>query len=473
MSRLISLFRSLSPKEVKQFGQFFQSPYYNTTPKMRTLYKYLKKTYPECSFTDEKKEKLFVQIFDEEAYSSKKMNNLTASLSSILQDFLLLQSMKKGTPAREQALYGVYLKRKLNKLSHQRLMGIKKTFDAPISNTFEYYKSLKLYHELYFHPMTDRVMAKEKEDYDYLKKAWQNLDLFYAHLRLRYLCEMIFRLDPFKKNYNLNLEEMNAIKHLIAHHHAPLLEIYFLLYTILRKSNKPLYRSLRNKTFDYINKYELDEYTFLLTFLKNYQIRQLSSGDTDALQELFNLYLFDLEKDIYMEEAGYFSLSHFANISVIASELGKADWLAAFIKEKEGYLRADNRENAVNFGLACLHFAKHEYGETIRLINLLRRTFPALSLTYWTLEVRAYYMMKDEHENWDSSIKRFQAYLRNQNKLDKKRMQANRNFNTFIRLLYRATYHSTYTKEELLAKLDAKQNIVCKYWLKKQIEQLK
>jgi len=329
------------------------------------------------------------------------------------------------------------------------------------------------HHKLYFHPTTKHVLWKEKEDYDYLKKAWQDLDLLYAHLRLQYICEMTFRDIAASKKFVLTQEETSNIESLIAHYDVPLLEIFFLLYKILQIPDKNLYNILKNKIFAYIDACQSKEPNYLLTFLKNYQHTRITSGNTDALHEFFDLYLFDLKKNIYIDSAGHFSQSHFANISVVASELGKTTWLAAFIEEKQGDLRSNIRENVVNFSLACLHFANREYDETLRLASLLRHTYPAFALSCWTLEVRAYYMMKDEHENWDTSIKRFQAYLRNQDKLDENIKQANRNFNTFIRLLYRAAYYNKYTKEDLLDKLESQKNIVCKYWLKQQIEQLK
>ncbi len=474
MSRLISLFRSLTPQEVKKFGQFLQSPYYNATPKMRGLYKYLKKEHPECLFRDEDKEKLFTQIFDNETYKLKKMNNLMASLSSILQDFLLLQNQKHGTTARKKGLFEVYKRRKLDKLSHQQLRGIRKAFEKhPDADTFRHYESLKVHHELYFHTLTKRIRWKEKEDYDYFEAAQQDLDLFYAHLSLHYICEMNFRLLKSAEKRVLNPHEEEKIEALIHLHQPPLLNIYWLLYTIIKQADKKIYSRLREFTFDYINDYKPLEFKHLLTFLMNYQNLQHISGDTDALYEMFNLYHFGLEKNLYIDDTGYFSVSHFINISIIASAVGERKWLATFIENQKENLQEGIKENIVTMSLAFLRFAQHQYDETLRLITILRRTAPAFELTCWTLEIRAYYMMKDEHENWDSSIKRFQAYLRNKENLDERTKQANRNFNTFIRLLYRTTYHNTHTKEELLAKLESKKNIVCKFWLKEQIKQLR
>jgi len=470
MSRLISLFRSLTIEEVKQFGQFFRSPYYNATPKMRALYKHLKKAYPECIFTDEDKQKLFVQIFDNKVYNLKKMNNLMASLSSILQDFLLLQNMKHGTTARRRGLFEVYRDRKLNKSSRQQLVSIKKDFEElGDKDTVGYYEVFRVNHDLYFHPQTKRVKWKEKEDYDYLEAAQENLDLFYAHQRLHHLCEMIFRGNSGKTS-KLTPEEEHSIAQLVEHHDAPLLEIYQLLYAVLNGAGKETYGQLKKCTFNYIDNYNPFEFNYLITFLKNYQVSLLVAGDTDALRENFDLYRFGLRKGIYMKEAKNFPLGHFVNICVLASELEEVDWLEEFIEQRQDDLRMVVKENTVNLARAFLHFAKHEYDEALRLSMMVKNAEPAYALTCWTLEIRAYYMMQDKHYNWDASIKKFYNYLRNQKDLEKNIITANRNFNAFVRSLYRATYDNTTTKEQLLAKLESRKNIVCKYWLKKQIE---
>jgi len=473
MSRLISLFQSLSLDEVKQFGQFFQSPYYNATPKARALYKYLKKTHPECPFETKNKQELFVKIFDGEAYNTRKMNNLTASLSSILQDFLLLKHLKKGTTVRHKALSEVYKKRKLSKRSMQQLLGLEKKFqEQPSPDTFRYYEELKLYHELYFHFETKRTKSRRGQDYGYLKEALKNLRLFHTHLWLRYICEMNFR-ESNTKEFELTKEENDHIENLIHKYHAPLLEIYLLLYKVLRQADGNTYKRLKTATYSYIDNYNPQEINSLLTFLVNCQTIALRKGDTNALSESFDLYKYGLSKKIYLTEAGYFSISHFINITVLASELGETEWLAAFIDNNKATVEESERENLVYLCRAYLHFARHQYDDTILIASRVRYAAPNYALTCWTLEIRAYYMMRQEYDYWENILKNFQAYLRRRHEIASTTKTANRNFITFIRELYRANHLKTHTREELLAKLETTQNIVCKRWLEKQIRKIK
>jgi len=473
MSRLISLFRSLSPREVKKFGQFFQSPYYNATPKMRALYRHLKKTHPNCPFMDEDKQQLFTEIFDSEAYNLRKMNNLMASLSSILQDFMLLQNMKKDTHARTKGLFDVYKTRKLDKLSLQQLSKLQKNFDtSPPVTAFEYYEGFKIYDELYFHPSIKLIHWKEGEDYEYLKKAQSQLRLFYAHVRMRYVCEMVFRETTPTEAFQLMPDEQREIQRLAADD-APLLKIYNLLYILLQKPDIDIYCRLRDYTFEYINKHSPRETNFLTTFLYNYQEGRVVAGDENAHEEILTLYKFGVEKNLYINETEHFRIGHFVNIAVYASETEDTEWLAAFIEQWKGWLKATDRENITNLSYAYLHFARHEYKETIALASRVRRNFQALALSCWTLEVRAYYMLQEQYDNWDNILLNFGNYLWRQKNIGENRKEANRNFISLLRLLYRATHEGKYTRAELLEKLDKHQNIVCKRWLKKQIMQLK
>lgn len=474
MSRLISLFRSLTPQEVKKFGQFFQSPYYNATPKMRALYKYLKKTYPDCPFEVEDKQTLFIKIFEGEAYNTRKMNNLTASLSSILQDFLLLEHMKKGGAVRRQILSDIYKERQLSKLSIQQLSAQEKRIrEQPKPFTFRYYEALKLYHELYFHFETKRTKSRKGQDYEYLKAALTNLRLFYTHLWLRFICEMNFREGSSTEEFKLKEEEEGYIERLIHQYDVPLLEIYLLLYKILRQADDDAYERLEKITLNYIDNYNSTEVNFLLTFITNYKVISLRKGNKNALPELFVLYQYGLDKNIYLSETKHFPISHFVNIAVTASELGETDWLAEFLEQYKMTLKESDRENTLRLCHAYLHFGKQEYKDTILLASQVKHAALLYALTCWTLEIRAYYMMQGEYEYWGNILKNFRAYLNRRKDIAEKTKAANSNFVTLMRELYRAKYLKIYTREELLARLKKKKNIVCKRWLEKQIQGLK
>jgi len=252
-----------------------------------------------------------------------------------------------------------------------------------------------------------------------------------------------------------------------------LLKIYDLLYTILQQPDPATYDMLRDYVFKYIDDHNPKEANFLLTFLTNYQDARLRAGDENAHKEALTVYKFGLKNNLYVSETEYFRAGHFINISIFASELGDTDWLATFIEQWKGYLEEGQRGNIINLSYAYLHFGKEQYQETIRLTSQVRREFPALALTCWTLEVRAYYMIQEQYDHWESILKNFGNYLWRQKKVPEKRKEANRNFIAFIRLLYRATYESKYSGSELLEKLNNQENIVCKRWLKNQINQLK
>lgn len=472
--QLVILFRSLDNMEVKKFGQFLKSPYYNTTPKMLALYKYLKKTHPECPFEQTDKEQLFGQLFKREVYNIKKMNNLTAALSSILQDFLLLQQNKSGTFERDFNLFKIYSSKRLNNLSEKKLFKLQKTLNARDEHSIpHYYHQLTLNHELYFHPNTLKANVKQAESY--LDKVFHNLDSFYAHVRLRLLCERNFRSKVVATTTKYKIDEISKLEQFISFKSSPLLKIYGLLYRIQSSPDKALYIDLREKVFGYIRQHNfIYRRDTLLTFLTNYQADRTKEGDVDALVEIFNVYKFGFKENIYINSVGRIEIGHFVNTSILATELGEADWLEIFIKNQQSKLRADVRENIVNLCTAYLSFAKGEYDKTISLASQVKRQFPNLALSCWTLEVRAHYKMRNSHDYLEEILRNFTAYLRRHDKLiPTDTIVANRNFIKIIRQLAQAAYNDNYTKEWLTSKLESMKNIVCKYWLTQEIKGLK
>lgn len=470
--RLISLFRSLQEEEVKKFGQFLKSPYYNATPKMKALYKYLKITHPECQFEQEDKEYLFSKIFSKEPYSNRKMNNLTAALSSILQDFLLLQRNKSGTFVRDFSLYHVYRDRKLNSLSEKQLLKLQKTINARKGDTMvDHYYQLRIHHELYFHPNTSRLKGKQAQDY--LNTTFKYLDLFYVQARLLHLCEMNFRENLAVANKSLEKDKIGKLKALIPIDKTPLLDIYMLLYQIQIEPDSKMYFDLREKVFDYILKSESRDSVHLLTFLNNYQVQRGKQGSPDFLSEVFSIYKFRLERNIDIQEDGSIDFWHFINICVTASELKEIVWLEHFIKHWQKKIREDVRENVVNLCKGYSSFAKEEYTDVILFASKVKRNIPNFGLPCWTLEVRAYYKMQENHDYLDNILRNFSNYLhRNQDSIFETTRIANRNFITLIRQLYRAKYDAKYTKKRLKDNMKSMTNIVCRSWLEKEINSL-
>lgn len=470
--RLISLFRSLSKEEVKRFGQFLKSPYYNATPKMKALYKYLKITHPKCQFEQEDKEYLFSKIFSKEPYSNKKMNNLTAALSSILQDFLLLQRNKSGSFVRDFNLFRVYHDRKLDSLSEKQLLKLQKTINTRNGDTMvDHYHQLRIHHELYFHSNTSRLKGKQGEGY--LNTTFEYLNLFYVQARLRYLCEMNFRGDILASVDKSERDELSKLEEFVSLKKTPLLEIYALLYKIQIVPDVDIYADLREKVFEYCRKENSNSGDYLLTFLNNYQSRRSKEGDTDALLELFKIYNFGFEEKIYLLENKYIRAAHFINASVIASELKETDWLEQFIEQHQQKLKTDLQENVVNLCKAYLSFAKEAYLDVISYAGRVQHHIPNMGLPCWTLEIRAYYKTQQDSDYLDNILRNFSNYLhRNQNAIFTDTYTANRNFIKIIRQLYKAKYDNKYTQQRLEDTMESMTNIVCKRWLKKEIEGL-
>jgi len=153
--------------------------------------------------------------------------------------------------------------------------------------------------------------------------------------------------------------------------------------------------------------------------------------------------------------------------------LGETEWLEEFIYTRKERLKANERVNTTNLGLAFLHFAQCNYDETVKLTNFIKREFPNYALVCWTLEIRASYMLKEQSERWNNLLNNFYAYLRRHEDIREDVKTANYNFISLIRQLYKANYQKKYNKHTLFEELQSKEQIVCKRWLKNQIEQLK
>ena len=109
---LISLLRSFSKDEFKEFGKFVRSPYFNTHKDLVNYYIFLKTYFPSFNQQAFTKENAFRKVYPERKFSNREMLKMNSRMNQLGNEFLKTRSENFTDDFK---LLGEYLKRNLGK----------------------------------------------------------------------------------------------------------------------------------------------------------------------------------------------------------------------------------------------------------------------------------------------------------------------------------------------------------------------
>ncbi len=87
-SSIISVLRTFSSQEIKRFGLYLHSPFFNANTNIVKMYDIIKKNYPDFKNNKLTKEFIFKKLYPKEKYNDERMRFLMSELLRHALDFL-------------------------------------------------------------------------------------------------------------------------------------------------------------------------------------------------------------------------------------------------------------------------------------------------------------------------------------------------------------------------------------------------
>ena len=116
-SKVIEIIQSLDPEEIKEFGEFVGSPYFNKNTRLTELYELIKKFYPDFTKKSFTKEKLYEKLFPRKKYNDGSMRKLLSGLQSLGEEYLAHSHLDKNNKLQKKLfLLNEFDLRKLDRL---------------------------------------------------------------------------------------------------------------------------------------------------------------------------------------------------------------------------------------------------------------------------------------------------------------------------------------------------------------------
>ena len=364
-SPLVSILKTFSKKEIREFRKWLDSPFHNQRQDIINLYEFF--------FVDNhlhkegalEKPNVFSWIFPKETYDDAKMRQVIFFLMQSIEQFLAYLEFSKNPITVKSALAKSYRKRTLDKSFEKTYKNVQKAQEE------KGYKNEIFYRNNY---------ALELERYAYLSKVKRlsfnlqeisdAMDLAFFAGKLRQSCLMLTHQNVYKKEYNIQLinETINLVEK-EDYLKNPLIATYFFIYkTITEKEIDAHFQNLKEQIIKNGHIFPIAELRDIYLMAINYCINKMNEGSDSFIREAFELYREGFKTNIFIEN-NILSRWTFLNVIPIGLKLNEFDWIENFITDYQNYLEEQHRDSVSHYSRARLHFESKNYGPAMTLLS--------------------------------------------------------------------------------------------------------
>ncbi|MCC7158220.1 MAG: hypothetical protein IT281_01635 [Ignavibacteria bacterium] len=483
-SKLITLLRTFTTDEMKDFGKFISSPYFATGRNLRPLYCILKKYYPEFDSSSFTEEKVFNKLFLGKKYSGKRsMHAIHVSFSemfTLAEKFMVYNEIENGSGAYAyyEQLSSAYHGKDLHDSALKAIRKCEDILDKAQDEYHMLHKKIEILQSItgFYH-----YKNLPQKGYDYSVKL-----LFYAVADfIRLLSRFTDNYFLFKNSLNLTSSRLDVVRKFLDTIDLGLMEgiaedesntkqvasiNYYLLQSLVNNDNK-----------NYLN--EAIE-IYISTF------HNLS--ETDKLNLFFMLFSRQcsvLKKDIlYLKEADkFFDLIAGNHIfrpnskhSLVASFYEAAlkmkcamyndRKIDAYIKKFSKFIETDKKEGMMSLSNCLLLFKQKKYNECLKIISKYGSFNGINHNDYYRLKSLCLYELRDT-EGFFSVLNSYEKYSRNNESVSENSKREHLNFIKAVKLLNNIKIDNDNAEEAKRITELIKNNIYC-WWFKEKLEEL-
>ena len=479
---LIRTLKELPRKKVTRFSEFARSPYFNKHRDTQRLITYLVNIYPNYTAKKCHRETIFQLIFPALPHDQKKLAVIFTYAMRLLEQFFRVEESIKNGSLEDQVLMASQLRSMdleflLKNKWKEIIKGVNNSFSR--KSTCERLNKIVAYEEL------DKiVLGLRLHSSDFLSARQPQLDRFYMMEKLKDGCELLQRSklmrQPFLPSelflHHINWLEKNRVE---AKHIQPAIYLFLDIYKMIKENEEELYFRLKKDipcAEPYIN---IDELKMIYNNLQNFCIQKINAGKKEFLNELFEIYNSQLEKELLLIK-NQLSEWHYKNIVTTALRLEKYDWVKTFIYEKKDLLRPEVKQNAFTFNIANYYYHIGEFHEVLKLLLQVEYTDLRYNLDAKALLLRTYYDTNEE-VSLISLTDSFRQYLKRNKEMTEFQKKGYYNLLKFARTAFKLKInkgfitHSRWTAalEKLMKGASETKTIFNKIWLQEKIRELK
>ncbi len=466
--KFLSLLKTFDVAQRRRFRKYLSSPLYNEQERLLVLFDFC---LDQLEMPWDKQAAWEALFGDEKPFDDLTLRRMLSKLTGFAEHFKTLEVFEASPAA-----FSGWMLRALNEpalskhfvaaLRRAKALGNRPGIQQPLVYHYLQQQAREEYrHSELLNPRKPCTEALERADYA--------LDCYYFSTKLKNYCEMLgyaqmqavapkIHLWPGLLRY---LEEHSFLEE-------PVLRAYYLVANMLEKPEEEHFflalRQMLDADYELFARTELQT---LFVHLMNYCIyTKINRGRSDYFKELFVLYQSALRYGI-LEENALFDPFHYKNIITVGLHVGEPDWVEFFIREYTPRLPASERENALAYNMAKVHFYRKEYEQVVRLLSAVEYSDLFYALGSRLMLLKTYYELGEDLA-LDSLIDSFRIYLLRNRLISREVRQQYMKVLRFVRKMFYLSPHDKAAIRKLKEELAGAKNLADKAWLMEKVKEL-
>jgi len=433
-SKSILLLKSFSKQELKRFGDFLLSPYFNSNTRVSRLFEELKKHQPAYSGRGVEKESLYKKLFPGKVYNEQVMKNLISEMLRLEKEFLAIDNYNGDKINKSLALISQLASRPVDSLYNKEMESFEKEARESQSVAVLLHYDLFRLEEIKFRH--NIIINRQAHVTENIVKAGEYLIIFFLKNILRLSVNININKFSFNTQTDINLTDkllqsldiksiMEYMEYSGIEHSVNIRLLYYAMICNLKIDDDAAYKTYRELLYANLAGLKRDEANILLHFLESIIAQKINSGRHEFYGDLFETYKVELAENLYSpDESSPLTVMKFRNIYLTAIRAGDYRWAEKFISNYKKELHEENRKNIVELALAQLNFEKGEFGKTLQHLNKIKTDQVFFKVDVKVLSLMAFYEL-GHYESAISLIESFKRMLNSNPSLTEQYSQKN------------------------------------------------
>lgn len=385
-SQLVEIFRTMTKTEFREFGKFLKSPYFNNRSEVVRYYDAVKGSYPKFAPESLEERIIFKNVYPGKKYSAVLMRKLISLTTGFAQDFLTIDNFKEQKLEYNVKLLDILRSRKLPVLFEKRTKLIDKIFSNS-KHSHDYYEAK------YKFTSTVNGYLLIKNEKSMVTRFQNELDDLIGYFLFVSLVQYI-RLTEWSRSYNIkfDLKLYNEVLEFLSkneYRESPLVTMYYKMLMLLNTGDEKYFFSLREER----NTHEkilspLDDYNIAIVSIQ-YCYKRVQNGDPE-----FRKHQFEITKQLLSNDLvppGFIDPYFFTNIVRNAAYIYEFAWSEEFIETYSNKLDPEFRKETVNYSLAMVEFARHNFENALKLVSVINIERSNMKLDIKNMLLMIYY----------------------------------------------------------------------------------
>lgn len=387
---------TLSVVEIREFGKFVRSPFFNNRPQLSDYFDAW----------------VHAQSGQQALPNTRKADVSTrlthSALLALLEKYWMYCEKFEDPERAKIRLAAVYRKRNLSKHFRITLREARQSRERRPWRHADYYHDLNL---IEWEQYQYDTAARRTESLN-LQSTSDLLDTAFIARKLRLACLARSHQAVYRADYKMGL--LDAVLPYVESAgllHIPAIGLYFHCYRFLNDSQAVShFDSFKTMLFEHAESFPVEELRTLFLLAINFGIKKINESSEGWLRTTLELYQSALERKLLLENQ-HLSRFAFNNIVAIALRVGELDWTEQFILDYRSLLERQWREVTSSLNLARVAYMRHDYPTALR--HLQRSDYKDLlnNLIAKTLQLKIYFET-DEYDLLDSHLTSMSTFIR-------------------------------------------------------------